>query len=233
MAKKIARLQVRDPRGPGADTKRRARRIVAGLRKLYPKAGCALEHRDPLELLVATILSAQCTDETVNKVAPVLFARLRTAKALADARRETIEKIIHSTGFFRQKAKSIQGSCKAIVEGFGGKVPRTMDELLTLPGVARKTANVVLGTAFGKNDGVVVDTHVGRLATRMELTWSSKNGKDAVKIERDLMEIIPRKEWTFFSHALIWHGRRVCSARKPDCEACTLAKDCPSAGSAI
>jgi endonuclease-3 len=229
----VAKIADTGREGPYPEIKKRARHIVAALRKLYPKAGCALDHRAPLELLVATILSAQCTDQAVNKVTPVLFAKYRTAKALADARRESIEKIIHSTGFFRQKTKSIQGSCKAIVEQFGGNVPNTMDELLTLPGVARKTANVVLGTAFGKNDGVVVDTHVGRLATRMELTFSSKNSKDAVKIERDLMEVIPRKDWTFVSHALIWHGRRVCSARKPDCPACTLAKNCPSAGCAV
>jgi len=210
--------------------RKRARKIIAGLRRLYPEADCALHHRDPFQLLIATILSAQSTDETVNKVTPVLFRRFKSAKALADAPRETVEEIIHSTGFFRQKAKSIQGACRTIVDEYGGKVPDKMDELLTLPGVARKTANVVLGSGFGKNEGVVVDTHVGRLATRLALTWSSKNSKDAVKIERDLIEIIPRKEWTFIGHALIWHGRRVCSARKPDCDTCTLAKHCPSAG---
>ena len=210
--------------------KKRVRKLIAALRKLYPEADCALSHSEPLQLLIATILSAQSTDETVNKVTPVLFKRYKTARALANAPREAVEKIIHSTGFFRQKAKSIQGACKMIVEDFNGHVPDTMDELVTLPGVARKTANVVLGTAFGKNEGVVVDTHIGRLATRLALTWSSKDGKDAVKIERDLMEIVPRKEWTFIGHALIWHGRRVCPARKPDCENCTLAKHCPSAG---
>ncbi len=213
-----------------ADTRKRARRIIAALRKLYPEASCALQHRDPLQLLIATILSAQSTDETVNKVTHVLFARFRTAKALAEAPRETIEEVIHSTGFFRQKAKSIQGACRKIIDDFGGNVPDAMDDLLTLPGVARKTANVVLGMAFGKNEGLVVDTHVGRLATRLGLTWSSKNSKDAVKIEQDLMEIVPRKDWTFTSHALIWHGRLVCAARKPNCDACLLAKDCPSAG---
>ena len=210
--------------------KKRARRILRALAKLYPDVDCALTHADPLQLLVATILSAQSTDETVNKVTPVLFKRFKTVKALAGASREELEEIIHSTGFFRQKAKSVQGACGRIVADFGGKVPDTMDRLLTLPGVARKTANVVLGTAFGKNEGVVVDTHVGRLATRLGLTWSSKNSKDAVKIERDLLEVLPRKDWTFAGHALIWHGRRVCSARKPDCSACTLAKNCPSAG---
>ena len=210
--------------------KKRVKKIRAGLRRLYPDADCALEHVNPWQLLVATILSAQSTDEMVNRVTPVLFKRFKTAKALANAPREEIEEIIHSTGFFRQKAKSIQGAGRKITEQFGGKVPDNMDDLVTLPGVARKTANVVLGTAFGKNEGVVVDTHIGRLATRLALTWTSKNGKDAVKIERDLMEIFPRKDWTFFGHALIWHGRRVCSARKPECTACTLARHCPSAG---
>ena len=209
--------------------KKRARRILTALRKLYPDADCALNHADPLQLLVATILSAQSTDETVNKVTPVLFRRFKTAKALAGAKRKELEEIIHSTGFFRQKAKSVQGACGRIVADFGGKVPDTMDGLLTLPGVARKTANVVVGTAFGKNEGVVVDTHVGRLATRLGLTWSGKNSKDAVRIERDLMEVLPRRDWTFAGHALIWHGRRVCSARKPDCGGCTLARNCPSA----
>ncbi|MGB2987619.1 MAG: endonuclease III [Phycisphaerae bacterium] len=209
--------------------KKRARKILAGLRKLYPQANTALAHRDPLQLLVATILSAQSTDETVNKVTPVLFKRFKTGKALADAPREDIEEIIHSTGFFRQKAKNIQGACKKVADEFGGSVPDNMDDLLTLPGVARKTANVVLGSAFGKNQGVVVDTHVGRLATRLALTWSGKDSKDAVKIERDLMEILSRKDWTFVGHALIWHGRHVCPARKPHCNRCTLAKHCPSA----
>ena len=210
--------------------KKRARRILTALRKLYPEADCALTHADPLQLLVATILSAQSTDETVNKVTPVLFKRFKTAKALAGADREELEEIIHSTGFFRQKAKSVRGACGRIVADFGGRVPDTMDGLLALPGVARKTANVVLGTAFGKNEGVVVDTHIGRLATRLGLTWTGKNSKDAVKIERDLMEVLPRKDWTFAGHALIWHGRRVCPARKPNCAACTLARNCPSAG---
>ncbi len=210
--------------------KRRVGKILAGLHELYPDATCALTHSDPLQLLISTILSAQSTDETVNKVTPVLFAKYPTARAIADAPREHIEEIIHATGFFRQKAKNIQETCRRIEEEFGGKVPDTLEQLITLPGAARKTANVVLGTWFGKNEGVVVDTHVGRLTTRLGLTWTSKDTKDAVKIERDLMEILPREEWTFFSHALIWHGRRVCSARKPKCEACVLAKQCPSAG---
>ena len=209
--------------------KKRARKIVAGLRKRYPDADCALQHVDAFQLLIATILSAQSTDQTVNKVTPVLFDRFPTPRAIADAPRAEVEKTIHSTGFFRQKARSIQETCRMIVDEFGGKVPDTMDDLLTLPGVARKTANVVLGTAFGKNEGVVVDTHIGRLATRLGLTWTSKDAKDAVKIERDLMEVIPQGEWTFVGHALIGHGRRVCSARKPDCTNCLLANQCPSA----
>jgi len=212
------------------EKKKRARKIVAGLRKLYPDADCALQHVDAFQLLIATILSAQSTDQTVNKVTPILFDRFPTPQAFAGASLAEIEKVIHSTGFFRQKAKSIHGTCRKIVQEFGGGVPDTMEGLLSLPGVARKTANVVLGTAFGKNEGVVVDTHVGRLASRLGLTWTSKDAKDAVKIERDLMEIIPRGEWTFVAHALIWHGRRVCSARKPNCLNCLLSKHCPSAG---
>jgi endonuclease-3 len=210
--------------------KKRGRRIITALRKLYPEAGTALRHKSAIELLISTILSAQSTDETVNRVTPVLFRRFKSAKALADAPRNQIEEIIHSTGFFRQKAKSIQGACRKIVDDFGGKVPDNIDDLVTLPGVARKTANVVLGSWFRKNEGVVVDTHVGRLATRLALTWSSKHSKDAVKIEQDLMQVISKKEWTYVSHALIWHGRKVCSARKPDCDNCTLPKHCPSAG---
>jgi len=189
-----------------------------------------LQHVDAFQLLIATILSAQSTDQAVNKVTPVLFDRFPTPRAIADAPRAQVEKTIHSTGFFRQKARNIQETCRMIVDEFGGKVPDTMDDLLTLPGVARKTANVVLGTAFGKNEGVVVDTHIGRLATRLGLTWTSKDAKDAVKIEHDLMEVIPQGEWTFVGHALIGHGRRVCSARKPDCSNCLLADHCPSAG---
>lgn len=208
----------------------RAARITKILHRLYPEADCALRHSNPWQLLVATILSAQSTDEAVNKVTPVLFAKYPTPAALAAAPREEVEAIVHSTGFFRQKAKNIQEASRRIVEEFNGKVPAEMDKLLTLPGVARKTANVVLGTAFGKNEGVVVDTHIGRLSSRLDLTWRSKDSKDAVAIERDLMEVLPRDEWTFVGHALIWHGRRVCSARKPACTACALAADCPSAG---
>lgn len=209
--------------------KARARLILAELKKLYPNVHCALEHKSALHLLVATILSAQSTDETVNKVTPVLFGRYPAALDLSDADRGELEAMIHSTGFFRQKAKSLQGTCSMIVERFDGRVPDTMEELVQLPGVARKTANVVLGTWFGKNDGVVVDTHVGRLSERMGLTWTGRDGKDAVRIENDLMQLFPRKDWTFAGHALIWHGRKVCSARKPDCEHCTLNEVCPSA----
>jgi endonuclease-3 len=230
MRKVIRQTKTRRPKESLQDKKHRARKILAGLHKLYPEADCALSHRDPLQLLIATILSAQSTDETVNKVTPVLFQRFPTARDLAEAPREEVERIVHSTGFFRQKTKSIQGACRKIVEEFGGKVPDTLEQLVTLPGVARKTANVVLGTAFGKNEGVVVDTHVGRLATRLGLTWTSKDGKDAVKIERDLIELIPQDEWTFLGHALIWHGRRVCFARKPNCHGCRLSTHCPSAG---
>ncbi len=211
------------------DRRKRARAILRGLKKLYPDATCALNHRSAIELLVATILSAQSTDEGVNKVTPVLFERYPTAADLAAAPAEEIERIVHSTGFFRQKTKSIQGACRRILERHGGEVPATMEELTALPGVARKTANVILGTWFKRNDGIVVDTHVGRLAHRMGLTWSSKDDKDAVRIEQDLMQLIPQAEWTFFAHAMTWHGRRVCSARKPDCAGCTVSRSCPSA----
>jgi len=219
------------PKETIADKTKRARKILAGLHRLYPQADCALSHEDPLQLLIATIMSAQSTDQTVNKVTPVLFQRYPTARALAEAPPSEVERIVHSTGFFRQKTKCIQGACRKIVEEFDGRVPETLEQLVTLPGVARKTANVVLGTAFGKNEGIVVDTHVGRLATRLGLTWTSKDGKDAVKIERDLIELFPQDEWTYLGHSLIWHGRRVCFARKPNCPGCTLAKNCPSAGS--
>lgn len=228
MSKPVA--SKRPAKESGGAKARRAARITALLHDLYADADCALTHNDPWQLLIATILSAQSTDDTVNKVTPILFAKYPTPAALAAAAREDIEAIVHPTGFFRQKAKNIQESSRCIAEEFGGAVPPEMDKLVTLPGVARKTANVVLGTAFGKNEGVVVDTHIGRLATRLGLTWSSKDAKDAVAIERDLMEVLPRDKWTFVGHALIWHGRRVCSARKPACIVCVLAPHCPSAG---
>jgi endonuclease-3 len=211
------------------DRRARAAKIIARLKDLYPDATCALHHRSALELLVATILSAQCTDETVNRITPILFQRYPTAEALAAADSADIERIIHSCGFFRQKTRSIQGACREMVKSFTGQVPDTMGDLTGLPGVARKTANVILGTWFGKNDGVVVDTHIGRLSHRLGLTWTSKDEKDAVKIEQDLMEVLPREEWTYTGHALIWHGRRVCTARNPKCGQCTLNQLCPSA----
>ncbi len=203
---------------------------MTGLRRLYPDAGCALSFNTPFELLVSTILSAQCTDVMVNKVAPNLLGRFSTPSKLAGAAPQTVERIIHSTGFFRQKTKSLLNASKRIVSDFGREVPDTMEGLLTLPGVARKTANCVLGTAFGKNEGVVVDTHVGRLAERLCLTWTGKNSKDALRIEDDLRELFARKDWTYLAHALILHGRRVCLARKPKCAECGLARNCPSTG---
>jgi len=208
---------------------KRARRILRKLRKDYDAADCALTHQSAFELLIATILSAQSTDETVNKVTPQLFKRFPSPAALATADTDEVETLIHSTGFFRQKTKSIVGAAQALVERHGGEVPAEMEALVKLPGVARKTANVVLGTWFDKNEGVVVDTHVGRIADRLRLCWDHKDTKDAVKIEADLQRVLPQKDWTYFSHALILHGRQVCSARKPQCGTCSLAGECPSA----
>ncbi len=207
----------------------RAGKIIAELDRLYHGAECALTHKSALQLLVATILSAQCTDERVNKVTPALFKRFPNAKAFADAEPAELEELVKSTGFFRNKTKSIKGAGRAITDNFNGEVPDNMDDLLTIPGVARKTANVILGTWFGKNIGVVVDTHIGRLAHRLGLSWRSRDSKDAVKIEQDLMEVLPQQTWTDVGHALIYHGRQVCNARKPDCPSCTLADLCPSA----
>jgi endonuclease-3 len=207
----------------------RAGRLMKRLKTLYPAADCALEHESPYQLLVSTILSAQCTDERVNQVAPNVFARYPTAAELALANSDELESIIRSTGFYRNKAKNLIGAARTLVERFGGQVPDTMEALIQLPGVARKTANVILGTWFRKTEGVVVDTHIGRLSHRLGLTWRSRDDKDAVKIEQDLMEIIPRDEWTFIGHALILHGRQVCTARKPACERCALSGDCPTA----
>ena len=212
------------------ERRKRARRILAALRRTYGEVGCALHHDSALELLIATMLSAQCTDDRVNKITPGLFKKYRSARDFAQADPETLEREIHSTGFFRQKTKSIQGASRMIVEHHDGGVPDSMDGLVGLPGVARKTANVVLGTWFGRNDGIVVDTHVGRLAERLALTWTSKTSKDAVTIESDLTELVPRKQWTYFSHAVICHGRAICVARRPKCNACAVAKHCPSAG---
>ncbi len=223
----MAKVKVRESM---EDRKGRAKKILRGLRRIYPDADCALKHKSALQLMISTILSAQSTDQTVNKVTPKLFSKYPTAADFARADLADLEAIVHPAGFFRQKSKSIQKACALLVDNHGGEVPGTLDELVELPGVARKTANVVLGTWFKKNEGVVVDTHVGRLSQRMALTWRSKDSKDAVKIERDLMELVPRKDWTFFGHAMIRHGRRVCTARKPDCDECQLAKYCPSAG---
>lgn len=222
---------VKPGRGKEPELRQRAATIRRLLRKTYPDAQCELRHESALELLVATILSAQCTDDRVNQVTPTVFATYPTAADYANAAAPELEKLIHSTGFFRNKAKNLIGAGRTLVERFGGRVPDTMDELIELPGVSRKTANVILGTWYGKNEGFVVDTHVGRLAHRLGLTWRSKDDKDAVKIEQDLMELFPRKDWTFLGHALIWHGRRVCTARKPACSRCPLAEVCPSAES--
>ena len=198
--------------------------ILQGLDEAYPEANCELVHKSPFELLISTILSAQCTDVTVNIVTKDLFAKYPDARALAYADPQALEQEIRPTGFFRNKTKSIMGASKKIVEEFGGKVPQTMEELLTLPGVARKTANVVLGSGFGIASGVVVDTHVQRLSQRLDLTKNT----DPKKIELDLMQIIPREKWIVFSHQLIWHGRRVCNARKPKCVECNLERLCYS-----
>lgn len=212
-----------------AARRKRAAEAILRLKRLYPSANCALEHESALHLLVATILSAQCTDDRVNMVTPALFERYRTADDFADAEPAELEALIRSTGFYRNKAKNIIGAGRVLRERFGGRVPDTMDALLELPGVARKTANVVLGTWFGRNEGIVVDTHIGRLAHRLDLTWRSRDDKDAVRIEQDLMEIIPREEWTYLGHALIQLGRAVCTARKPNCAECRLSDICPSA----
>jgi endonuclease-3 len=203
----------------------RVRQIIATLDQLYPNATCALTHRSAWELLVATILSAQSTDVRVNKVTPGLFEKYPTVQDFAALQPEQLQPDIYSTGFFRNKAKSVVGAARKIVADFGGKVPNTMEELLNLPGVARKTANVVLGTWFKKNEGVVVDTHVTRISRRLELTKQ----EDPKKIEEDLMRIIPRQRWTDFSHEVIWHGRKLCVARSPKCADCALEKLCHAA----
>jgi len=202
----------------------RAARIFDLLYEEYPDARCALDFVDPYQLSVATILSAQTTDERVNMVTPELFRRYPTPQALAGAMQEEVEDLIRSTGFFRNKARSIIGFARGVVAEHGGEVPRTLEELTALPGVGRKTANVILGNAFGVAEGVVVDTHVKRLSQRLGLSRENT----AEKIERDLMKIFPRERWTMLAHLLIWHGRRVCDARKPRCEACVVSHLCPS-----
>jgi len=205
-----------------AERKARVNQILKRLDEMYPNVTCALEHRTPWDLLVATILSAQCTDKRVNEVTPGLFAKYPTIQDFAAVRPEVLAQDIRSTGFFNNKAKSVVGAAKKILSDFGGKVPRTLDEMLTVPGAARKTANVVLGTAYGIASGVVVDTHVQRIARRLDLTRQN----DPVKIERDLMKIIPMEKWILFSHQVIHHGRALCVARKPRCAECRLETIC-------
>ena len=216
-----ARARLKDYTSPA-----RLFEIFTGLDRLFPQAQCALRHENAFQLLVATILSAQCTDERVNKVTPELFQKYPTPQDFAAVRPEVLQPDIRSTGFFRNKARSIVGASKKIVADFGGKVPDSMEALLTLPGVARKTANVVLGTAYGVATGVVVDTHVFRVVHRLKLS----KGKTPEQVEHDLMALIPRKEWTMFSHRMIFHGRQVCFARTPNCAGCTLAQICPKVG---
>jgi endonuclease-3 len=215
-----SRVSTYDPLAP-----ERVRQIIAGLDQMYPGVTCALTHRSAWELLVATILSAQSTDVRVNMVTPGLFKKYPTVQDFAALEPEQLQPDIYSTGFFRNKSKSVVGAARKIVADFGGNVPQTMEELLTLPGVARKTANVVLGTWFKKNEGVVVDTHVTRISRRLELTKQ----EDARKIEEDLMRIIPRERWTDFSHEVIWHGRKLCVARNPKCADCGIEKLCHAA----
>ena len=204
----------------------RTKQIIAGLQQTYPNAHCELNFANPLQLLVATILSAQCTDKRVNSVTEELFMNYRSAADFARADLAELEQAVKTTGFFRNKARNIRACCRALVEKHGGKVPRAMEELHALDGVGRKTANVVLGNAFDINVGVVVDTHVTRLTNRLGLTKQT----DAVKIEQELMVLVPREQWTLFSHWLIWHGRRRCTARKPDCAGCEIANLCPRIG---
>ncbi len=213
------------PRESKSTRQTRALEIHARLKRAYPDAHCELNVADPFQLLVATILSAQCTDVRVNLVTPELFRRWPDAAALAQATPEAVEDVIRSTGFFRNKAKSLLGMARALVDDHDGAVPTSMDALRSLPGVGRKTANVILGNAFGRNDGVTVDTHVVRLSGLLRLTRET----DPVKVERDLMALIPRDEWTMISHLLIWHGRRVCIANRPRCAGCVLNALCPSA----
>ncbi len=204
----------------------RVKKIIAGLKRAYPDAHCELDFSNPLELLIATILSAQCTDKRVNVVTADLFKKYRSAADYADADAAALEQEIKTTGFFRNKTKSIKTACRNLVEKHGGEVPRTMEELTALGGVGRKTANVVLGNAFNVNVGVVVDTHVARLAQRLGLTRQ----KHPEKIEQDLMKLVPQEQWTMFSHWLIWHGRRRCYARNPDCPNCEIKALCPRIG---
>lgn len=214
-----------NPKGRRTKQQLRALEVLSRLTELYPDATCSLDYETPVQLLVATVLSAQCTDERVNKVTPALFDRFPDAPALAGADLDELQALVRSTGFYRNKAKNIQAACHRIVTEFGGEVPRTMEELLTLAGVARKTANVVLAHAFGINSGVTVDTHVKRLSNRLKFTKSD----NPIQIERDLMKLIPQPDWENWSIRLIYHGRALCKARKPACDRCSLADLCPSA----
>ena len=214
------------PRESTTDKFKRTQKIISALKRVYPDAHCELNFSNPLQLLIATILSAQCTDKRVNLVTAELFKKYHTARDFAEAPLAEIEEAVKSIGFFRNKAKNIKACCAALVGKFGGEVPRTMDELHALTGVGRKTANVVLGNAFGINVGVVVDTHVTRLANRLGLA----KGTDAMKLEQELMKLVPQQDWTWFSHWLIWHGRRRCAARKPDCANCEIKNLCPQIG---
>lgn len=223
---RITKATRRPVRGKWPPDPNRVRSILAALEELYPEVDCELDRGSAFQLLCATILSAQCTDERVNQVTPALFRQFPDARAMAQAPLPTLEALVRATGFFRQKAKNLKATAGALVEQHGGEPPRTLAELIALPGVARKTASVVLGTAFGLAEGVVVDTHVHRLAMRLGLTRAS----EVKKIELDLMQVVPRDRWIRFSHQVIWHGRRVCFARKPSCAQCTLAPFCPSAG---
>ncbi|HEV7967036.1 MAG TPA: endonuclease III [Candidatus Acidoferrales bacterium] len=218
---KAPRTSGANPKAPGTNPQR-VSAILQKLDEAYPNVTCALVHQNPFQLLISTILSAQCTDETVNRVTKTLFVKYPTPKDFAYANPAELEQDIRSTGFFRNKTKSIMGAGKKIVEEFRGETPRTMEELLTLPGVARKTANVVLGTAFGVAVGVVVDTHVTRLSNRLDLSRNT----DPKKIEQDLLRVIPQDKWILFSHQLIWHGRKICQARNPKCAECTLEPLC-------
>jgi len=206
--------------------KSKVRWMIAALRRAHPDHRCALNHADPLQLLIATILSAQCTDQRVNQVTPALFARYRTAADFAAAPPGELERYIRSTGFFRAKARAIRRCCRALLERYDGRVPQTLAELVALDGVGRKTANCVLGNAYGRAEGIVVDTHVMRLARRMGLTRQ----KTPEQIEQSLMKIVPRRDWIDFSHLLIWHGRRRCMARNPDCARCEIRARCPKIG---
>ena len=213
------------PRESLKNKRARTEKIIAELKTAFPDARCSLDYDTPLQLLIATILSAQCTDERVNAVTKELFQVCATAESFAEAPQAEIEDLIRSTGFFRNKAKSIRACCRALVDHHGGRVPDSMESLTALAGVGRKTANVVLGNAFGKEEGVVVDTHLGRISNHLRLTRQ----KDPVKVEQDLMKVVPRDEWTLFSHLLIRHGRKTCRARKPDCASCPVRAECPSA----